>query len=60
MSEPSKKPQKPKRPNPNLPDDQAIRQLFPKRVVEGVNKAIDHTPTHPPKSPKTPKNTGDK
>lgn len=27
-----------------LPDDKAIRKLFPRKVVDKVNKEIDHKP----------------
>ena len=48
MSQPSKEPSKPskaaqrrvKRVDPDLPDDEAIRRLFPKRVVDQVNRDI--------------------
>lgn len=50
MSEPSKK--SPKKANDRkrkqgekateLPDDQAIRKLFPKKVVDQVNREIEH------------------
>ena len=54
MSEPSKSSKK-KKPKVDrkkkaaeeatkLPDDEAIRKLFPKAVVNKVNKAIDHKP----------------
>ena len=52
MSEPAKK--SPKKLNDRkrkqgekateLPDDQAIRKLFPKKVVDEVNKEIEHKP----------------
>ncbi|MCA9293328.1 MAG: hypothetical protein KDA20_05890 [Phycisphaerales bacterium] len=48
MSEPSKKPPKPSKAaqrrvakvDPDLPDADAIRRLFPKRVVDHVNRDI--------------------
>lgn len=36
----------------DLPDDDAIRQLFPKRVVTRVNKEIEHEPGGKPSSDK--------
>jgi hypothetical protein len=43
MSEPSKTPiKKEKKQTTEMPDDDAIRRLFPKKVVEEVNKEIGH------------------
>jgi hypothetical protein len=57
MSEPSKKPlRKSPKPDPNLPDDEAIRKLFPKRLVERVNREIEHEPK-PPKPTENPKDS---
>jgi len=56
MSDPSKKPPKPpKAPATELPDDDAILKLFPKRVVSEVNKEIGHTPTKKAETKPTPK-----
>lgn len=52
MSEPSKKSSKKANDRKRkqgekateLPDDQAIRKLFPKKVVDKVNKDIEHEP----------------
>jgi len=52
MSRPSKSPKKKKKTKRQreaeeaveLPDDQAIRKLFPKKVVDYLNKEIDHKP----------------
>lgn len=48
MSEPSRKPPKKKqfkaKADPNLPDDESIRRLFPKNVVKKVNREIEHEP----------------
>lgn len=56
MSEPSKKSSKKKpkkRPevNPDLPDDESIRKLFPKRIVDKLNKAIEHEPRKTKRKP---------
>jgi len=32
----------------NLPDDEAILRLFPKRLVDKVNELIGHEPSHRP------------
>ena len=49
MTEPSKKPSHksrlPKKPE-ELPDDQLVLRLFPKRLVDKVNKIIGHEPVH--------------
>ena len=44
-----------KKPVTELPDDDLIRRLFPKKVVDYMNKLVGHEPK--PKSPKTPSNT---
>ncbi len=45
MSRPSKHPEKRKaKPATELPDDEAIRKLFPKKAVDEINKDIGHTP----------------
>lgn len=45
MSQPQKKlPKTAAKKAVELPDDQAIRKLFPKSVVDQTNKAIDHKP----------------
>ena len=49
MSESSQQPRKRKRkllPDNilDLPDDEAILKLFPKRVVKALNKLVDHVP----------------
>ncbi len=49
MSESSQKPRKRKRkllPDNilDLPDDEAILKLFPKKVVDALNKLVDHVP----------------
>ena len=31
----------------DLPDDEAIRKLFPKKLVEKVNKDVGHEPQPP-------------
>jgi len=54
MSEPSKKPSKDREREKwkkvvDLPDDEAIRKLFPKKVVEEINREIDHKPSKPPR-----------
>jgi hypothetical protein len=49
MSEPSKKPPKPRKPRAtDLPDDEAIKRLFPSRVVKKVNQDIGHVPAKKP------------
>ncbi len=55
MPDPSRKPseasrkRRERRVQPDLPDDDAIRRLFPKRLVDRVNKDIEHDPNKPPK-----------
>lgn len=45
MSQPQKKlPKKKAKAATELPDDQAIRKLFPGRVVTKANKEIGHKP----------------
>ena len=48
MSEPSKKPRKKRLPKniTELPDDQAILKLLPKKAVDEMNRLVDHEPTH--------------
>jgi hypothetical protein len=46
MSQPQRKtPKKAAQRATELPDDQAIRKLFPAKVVKKANKEIDHEPT---------------
>ena len=53
MSRTSDKPRKKKikdgKAATELPDDEAIRKLFPKRVVDKINKDIEHEPKPPTK-----------
>jgi hypothetical protein len=45
MSQPQKKlPKTAAKKAVDLPDDEAIRKLFPKKVVDVANKEIDHKP----------------
>jgi hypothetical protein len=50
MTEPSKKPHKRKLPKQaaELPDDELILKLFPKKVVKEVNRQIGHKPKSGP------------
>ncbi len=50
MSRPSKHPKKRKaKPATELPDDEAIRKLFPKKAVDEINRNIGHTPKSTPR-----------
>lgn len=54
MSSPSKKPRKKKKPiDPKklleMPDDQAIRKLFPPKLIDKIDEEIDHA-RHPKKT----------
>ncbi len=48
MSESSKKPRRKRLPKniTELPDDEAILKLLPKKAVDEMNRLIDHEPTH--------------
>lgn len=49
MTQPQKKTPKPAAKKAiELPDDKAIRKLFPKEVVRKANQEIDHKPTKKP------------
>lgn len=51
MSQPQKKtPTERAKKAASLPDDEAIRKLFPAKVVKKANQEIDHKPVKKPKS----------
>ena len=50
MSQPSKSPRKKKLPAniTELPDDEAIVKLFPKKLIREINREIGHEPASGP------------